>query len=80
MSETIHIITLVHRHGEDVFASRTVEDVRSQLAQYCCEYWNEARQWDSDLPEDPPNADEEVITAYFDSVSDEYFNEHTVTI
>jgi len=64
--DKVFILSILHRHGQDLYASRTYEGAHAALANYCRENW-----CDQCIVEDMPPEDSELIEAYFDSTPDE---------
>lgn len=81
MKLSVHTATIETRHGTNHYAATTREELYSDLATYCRENWEEEM---GDDPGDPPEADEEIVDAYFDASDfhNEYLetNEHFLTL
>lgn len=61
-----------HRHGTDVYTDTTMEGATATQAKIAREWWEERA--DTETPEDHSAlSDEEVIGAYFDENSDEFY-------
>jgi len=61
---TVYVATISHRHGDNVYVSRTEEGLNKQVANFCREWWHEI-----DDAVTIPKDDNEVIELYF---SEEY--------
>ena len=57
----VYIHSVSHRHGTDMWASRTARERRRKLARYCRDWWGE---WEN-LPPKPPKGDKACIDLYF---------------
>ena len=66
--EHIWILQISHRHGVNVYASRTKESADATLLRYCRENWDIEQIPDdiSSVPED------EIVRTYFEHVNGEY--------
>jgi hypothetical protein len=62
MAERIHIATVSHRHGTNIYAAKSEAGAYRQLAEYCREWWAE-----TGIKEQPGEDDGAVISAYFES-------------
>lgn len=58
---TVYLHSISHRHGTDIFASRTKDQRLHKLAEYCRHWWTE---WEN-LPPNPPKSDQECVDLYF---------------
>lgn len=62
----IHVAIITHRHGTNLYADRTEEGLRAQVAKYCREWWDEV---DEPVPVAPDGlGDDDVVARYFDAV------------
>lgn len=74
----IHTAMISHRHGSDFYTSFTPDGLDAEIAGFCDQYWSEAREYDDSLPETTEGmTDEEIATAYFSAVTDEYIDRGT---
>lgn len=66
----VHVGTVSHKHGENLYLGLTRSDLMHQVASYCREEWHEVSDWD-DVPENTTGmTDEEVVKTYFSAMSD----------
>lgn len=65
MKEIIYIGIIEHRHGTNVYASKTQQGLNKQLAQYCTDNWNDHLN-SIKMPEN--NA--AITEMYFDEVTE----------
>lgn len=68
---------LSHRHGDDIYLSRSEDEARRQKLAYCLEWWGDALAAGEDLPrrEDFQSFGEwadKTCSAYFRGVGDEF--------
>jgi hypothetical protein len=64
---SVHVLTIEHKHGENVSVHRTAAGAQEKLHGYVIEWW-EHEISDEPMPEDA----EEAIKAYFDQVDHEF--------
>lgn len=80
--DTVWVLTIDHRHGQDTWVHLTEDGARGTLVNYVCEWWSEltGRNAHADLPEQAPADDQEAINTYFEWVGDEYYNIEKTTV
>lgn len=77
----VHVACVSHRHGTSFYVDVTEKDLDAQIAEFCDEWWEEARERDEDLPLTTEGmTDAEIIEAYFNAHDDEYVERSTDTI
>lgn len=77
----VHVAEISHKHGVNSYTATTAAQLASEIAEYCRDYWNDARAYDESLPETSTDMDDDdVIGAYFEAVPDEYLDRSTSTI
>ncbi len=72
---TVWVLTVDHRHGQDMWVHETEAGAKGSLAGYVREWWSELTgRWDAreDLPAEAPDDDDEAIATYFENVDDEW--------
>ena len=57
--EIVHVGRISHRHGDNFYVSRTEEDLKKQIAEYCRDWWGEF------CTDECPADDQEAIDTYF---------------
>lgn len=71
----LHMASISHRHGLNFYVDTTAGGLQAQIAEYCEEWWEEARQEDEDMPETTQGmTDDEIVNAYFCAMTDEYID------
>ena len=63
----VHVFVFEHRHGRDVTAYASEELAVAEGARIAREWWSEARERDSSLPEKPPVRDDKAMELYFEA-------------
>ncbi len=61
MAETLQVATITNKHGVNFYVARTDDDLTTQVAQYCREWWAT-----EGIKNTPPEDDEEAIIIYFE--------------
>ena len=64
--ETLILLEVTHRHGNDFSLHRSEAGARNDLYSYVVQWWEE---WMGDAP--LPNDDEVAIDAYFEAASEQ---------
>lgn len=67
---TVFTANISHKHGNDIRVAGTKDGINKLVANYCRECWDDV-DIASAYPE-PPEDDLDCITAYFDSMDDEW--------
>jgi hypothetical protein len=71
----VHVASNSHRHGVSFYVDTTEKGLQAQVAGFCDEWWDEARQGDEDLPETTEGmTHDEIVEAYFNAQTDEYID------
>ena len=64
MENKIVIAVITHKHGTNVYASKTIENVKKQVVEYCKEWWDdEVGDQEEDFP--IPEKADDIINEYF---------------
>jgi hypothetical protein len=71
----IFCAVVAHRHGTDVFVSKTEAGLYRDLAAWCRNWWDETA-YDTDAPRD----NEECVQRYFDAMDNECCTITTATL
>jgi hypothetical protein len=72
----IYTAVIYHRHGLNHYGDVSEDGLRSQLADYCREWWGET----AIIDHDPPADDADVIEEYFEANQEEYIDSSTVDL
>lgn len=65
----IYTCVITHRHGTNVHATLTEDELDSEVAEYCRDCWDEIEGL-PDVPDKPPTDNRECIEIYFDAHND----------
>lgn len=68
---TIYVATISHRHGMNILIENSRKKLDKEIYEYVSENWSELNEG----PEMPRDA-QDAISHYFESVGDEYLEEH----
>ena len=66
--QVIHIAVVSHRHGVNLYASKTEKGLEQKLYEYVCEWWSQSDR----LPEEPPKDHTKAIQMYFEDLDHEW--------
>lgn len=75
---TIHVATIDHRHGVNMYAAADLEALLSELAAYCVEWW--AERADQSITEHAGLSDAAILEAYFDGHERESYSTSTAIL
>ena len=76
--ETVVLVAVSHRHGENLSAHATSVGTWRELAAYAREWWHEVAD-DLSLPS-PPQDNEEAVKAYFGAHECEHYTLESVPL
>jgi hypothetical protein len=65
-----------HKHGTTLFGATTEAGIYAQLADYCRQWW--VKEMPADAPDPLGMTDREVVSFYFDTMSDSGDEWHVV--
>jgi hypothetical protein len=74
----VWVLSISHRHGEDISVHQTDKGANAALAAYCAEYWDECDQNGED--HDKPDDIDDLITQYFDGTDNESYEIRCLTL
>lgn len=78
---TVHTAMVSHKHGTNFYVAQTSRDLDAEIAGYCEEWWNDARERDDELPETTDGLDNsEIASLYFAAMDDEYVDTGSDTL
>ncbi|TAL40897.1 MAG: hypothetical protein EPN91_12055 [Salinibacterium sp.] len=75
---TIHVATIDHRHGVNMYASADRDALLADLAAYCVEWW--AERADESVIDHAGLTSQGILDAYFDGHDDESYSTSTATL
>jgi hypothetical protein len=68
---TVHVAMINHKHGTDLYAALTREELDRQLYEYVVQWW-EAEGFEGKIPADH----KEAVEAYFEAMSEQIDGEY----
>lgn len=80
----VHVGSVFHKHGTNIYVSRTFAGLQKQIAGFCLEWWSDAElpEAEDGTPKSEGMSDEQIIGAYFDVMGerDESYDVSTVEL
>jgi hypothetical protein len=79
IGSVVWVLSIFHRHGEDISVYQTDKGALDALAAYCAEWWdNECSRNGEDRTR--PDDDDDLIIQYFDGTDDESYEIRCLTL
>lgn len=75
---TIHVATIDHRHGVNMYAAADRHALLADLAAYCVEWWTERA--DESVTDHAGLSPQAILEAYFDGHESESYSTSTATL
>ena len=76
IEQTVFVASYEHKHGTDLAVAETEDVAYAVLAQWARENWEDARDADGDLRQEPPADDRETVGLYTAAFEDRFEGEY----
>jgi hypothetical protein len=76
----IWVASITTRFGNQCYASRTEEGILKQLAEFCREWWHDAKRMGAGEMPGLDTADIDLVETYFEYVDGEFYATEKVTL